>query len=182
MFKTFDQIKAGLLLRCRVDRFEQIPVPVILRRWKKMRCMEQVGIPVLHGQDGHHVQPQTGHVHDVLFSNSGCSGCKTGVDTAYSAQPAAGGAYLAQDRYLDPAVITENNTFHLAGAMDDKPDLTVQLRGERSQGTGRVATDNFIRLDSFLLQTLNLPELLCFKTGFIADDTDDATSFLERYG
>lgn len=85
------------------------------------------------------------------------------MHTAYSAQPAAGAAYFTQSRYLDPTVITDNDKFHLAGALDDKTYLPIQLCGERAHSPGQVATDDFIRLDSFLLQPLNLPELLCFK-------------------
>jgi hypothetical protein len=69
------------------------------------------------------------------------------VDTAESAQPTAGGSYIAQDRYLDSTVIAKKNELHLAGPMDDEAYLAVQLCGERSHGTGQVSPDNFIWTD-----------------------------------
>lgn len=84
------------------------------------------------------------------------------MDTAESAQPPAGGAYVAQNRDLDPTVIAENDEFHLPGPMNDQADLAVQLRGKGGYGTGKIPPDNLIRADFFLSQPLQLLNLLCF--------------------
>ncbi len=128
--------------RCKLGPGMAVPVA-----GQQMGGMQPIRQAVAEGKHRDQVQPQAGHIHDILFTHL-CTG-KHGVNTAQAAQSSPGGADIGQGRDNDPVEVTDDNGFHLAGAMDEQAQLTVQLGRQGSQTPGQLPADDLIRSNGF---------------------------------